>query len=154
MAEFYLAVTIKTKTAMKTTQYHPPGTRTGTWWAAAALTALVALGACKKDDPEPSTHDLLIGSWEMIEAEVEGIKVKPPDVRFEAEFQSDGDYKETVFYGGVSETYFGSWSLSGNEIELEYDDGEEWELTILSINNDQLKVTDHDEFEGLFKRDK
>lgn len=117
------------------------------------LAALLTLGSCDDNDEGPSTRDLLIGSWELVEAEVDGVSVDLDDVRLDVEFQSDGDYRETLTEEGVTETYYGEWELSGNEVELEYDDGDFWELEILSVTGDELRVEDDDNFEGTFERD-
>lgn len=112
---------------------------------------LFTLGSC--DDDEPSTRDLLIGTWEMTEVEQDGIPVDLDDYYLEVEFQRDGDYRETHIEDGIAFLYQGEWEISGNELEIDYDDGDQWEVKIVSVTADQLRVED-DDIETTFKKDK
>lgn len=124
--------------------------------AALAITYLVAaalslLTSCD-DDEGPSTRDMLIGSWELTEVRIDGIPVDLDGFYLEMEFQSDGDYREMYIEGGTPEIYLGEWELTGNELELDYDDGDRWKLTIISITATTLKVEDEDDFEATLKK--
>lgn len=136
---------------METTWYYQRAVRMG---KILSVVILLALGACKDDDKkaEPSTRELLIGTWEMVEAEIDGEFLGPEDLRIEAVFQSDGDYRETIIEDGFSETYYGEWEVIDDEIQLEYDDGDSWELDIVSISKDKLRVVDGFDFEALFEK--
>lgn len=66
-------------------------------------------------------------------------------------FEADGDYKEVIVdeYGSTF-TYEGDWKFIDNEseIEIEYSDGDEWQVDVEELTAEKLVVEDAgDEYE-------
>jgi len=111
------------------------------------LLLIIMQAGCSKDD-EPSTRDMLIGEWEL--DEINGQNVS--DFVMEITVEADGDYKEVITFDGSTSTYRGEWQLVGKTIEIEYDDGDDFELTIEEVTSTKLVVEDEDNDEYEFDK--
>lgn len=111
------------------------------------LLLIIMQAGCSKDD-EPSTRDMLIGEWELDEINGQNIS----DFTMEITVDADGDYKEVITFDGATSTYRGEWKLIGQTIEIEYDDGDDFELTIEEITATKLVVEDEDNDEYEFEK--
>ncbi len=111
------------------------------------LLLIIMQAGCSKDD-EPSTRDKLIGEWELDEINGQNIS----DFTMEITVEADGDYKEVITFEGSTSTFRGEWQLVGNTIEIEYDDGDDFELTIEEVTSTKLVVEDEDNDEYEFEK--
>lgn len=108
---------------------------------------ITLMSACG-DDEGQSIQDLLIGEWALDEED--GTKVS--GFTFVVELESNGDYKETYTSSQGTSVYRGEWTLIGQEIEIEYDDGDQEELEVVAVTGDLLIVEDEDRTELVFER--
>ena len=116
------------------------------------FTALIALvlGSCGKYEDGPgfslrSKKARLVNNWEIDKAELDGQDITSLVAGTELEIESDGSY---TFSAPDGEIYTrGDWEFSDNKEEIEFDpeDGEDFEMKIIRLANDELFVEQEDD---------
>ncbi len=107
---------------------------------AAVFTFLVATSCSKDDDTSASINrDDLIGEW-ILERE-EG---DPVNYYFYINVRSNGDWLEASGDDGPDEVFEGRWSLSGNRVTINYDDGDVSTADVISVSASRMTVISED----------
>lgn len=109
------------------------------------LVTSTVLGACKKDDPEPTRTELISKNWSPSEVYVDGDRVEEEEEEFwksiTFEIRSDKTYTFKTPFGDET----GVWAFNSDEtrIDLDGDEG----FTITELNSARLKTTHYEDDE-------
>jgi len=123
------------------------------------LATAIGLSGCKKYEDGPyfsllTKKQRLTGEWEVKKLQMDGANAIGNGIELDMEFDKDGDfefkssvvYTYTDYYGNQSSyteqsTAKGEWEFSNDkqEIELDFDDGEQQEIEITRLTNKELE---------------
>lgn len=124
-----------------------------------ALTSLLLLfSGCKKEEPKDLTSQL-IGDWELVgyDAPTKSITIGEEEVVVYISFFLLENYEFSLrqeLGQGYLKTFAGTWSLIGNTLSGEYDDGTAWgnTYTIEIIEDNTLIMTTDSEEKYTYSR--
>lgn len=75
-------------------------------------TMILSLSSCSKDDEVFVTEEEVIGTWDVIWAELDGESTDVPKGYIYIRLNEDGSYRTTMF----NDYYIGTYKLEGNTI--------------------------------------
>lgn len=130
--------------------------------AVIAVIMSVNFAACSDDDEDVDASELL-GLWEPIH--IEGYETYEGETRtwntdIDAATYDDGEYPRVEFSGdGIVKTYYyyngwtgdedGKYQVNGNKIHIQgYGDDEGYDLTVVSLDSNQLVVEEKESEDG------
>ena len=119
------------------------------------LSMSLGFTACSDDDDDSISGDGLIGTWEAIweqgyekrEGYEDDIWDEAPEDPFRVTFNQDDTYQSEYYDNGKwYNEQNGSYSVKGNKLYVIDDEGDRYEITIVSLTSTQLILEEYEKY--------